>query len=208
LKTIGDLVAGKGLVKGKGMNDLPTRTNKEMPKTEPSELLTQNTYENRGEATSILRTTKQSQSPLPNYLTGQIGRQISQSIINGERTIKLQLKPPELGMVKIEINIQDNVLKLGVITENSMVKDTLLANIHELRETLSDQGIKLDKLNVDISHNFEQSLTDTKENSKDKYGSGQKDGHTDHSAHEALPDEEPVYTKDMLSGDYLLDLIA
>lgn len=203
LKTIGDPAAGKGL-----KERMATRTYKEIPKTGPSELLTQGVYQNRGETTAMLRTTRPAPSPLPNYLIGHIGRQISQSIIRGEEVIKLQLKPPELGMVRLEIDIQGNVLKLGVITENSMVRDLLLANIQELKETLSYQGVKLDKLDVQISYNFEQSLDDMKEDLQDEYGSGQGDGQTDHFADEGVPDEELIDTRGMLSADYLLDLMA
>jgi len=97
---------------------------------------------------------KQNQTPprdvLPAYLVDQLGRQISRSIQKGDRVLKIQLKPPELGVVKVELDLKENVLKLGMITENSAVKELLLANANELKEALVEQGVKLEKIDVQI----------------------------------------------------------
>ncbi|HUT71816.1 MAG TPA: flagellar hook-length control protein FliK [Desulfatiglandales bacterium] len=100
---------------------------------------------------------------LPGYLAEQVGRQIARSLLGGERVVRLQLKPPELGMVKVEMDIKEHVLKIGMITENSSVKELLLSNAHELRDALVEQGIKLERLDVQINYNSNQSLAHSKE---------------------------------------------
>jgi flagellar hook-length control protein FliK len=100
---------------------------------------------------------------LPGYLAEQVGRQIAKSLLGGERVVRLQLKPPELGMVKVEMDIKEHVLKLGMITENSSVKELLLSNAHELRDALVEQGIKLERLDVQINYDSNQSLAHSKE---------------------------------------------
>jgi flagellar hook-length control protein FliK len=100
---------------------------------------------------------------LPAYLIQQVGRQIARSLLGGQRVVRLQLKPPELGMVKVEMDIKEHVLKLGMITENSSVKELLLSNAHELRDTLAQQGVKLERLDVQINYDSGQSLAHSKE---------------------------------------------
>jgi hypothetical protein len=100
---------------------------------------------------------------LPGYLVEQVGRQIARSLLAGKRIVRLQLRPPELGAVKVEMDIKENVLRLGMITENSSVKELLLSNAHELRDALVEQGVKLERLDVQINYDSNQSLAYTKE---------------------------------------------
>jgi len=100
---------------------------------------------------------------LPGYLVEQVGRQIARSLLAGKRIVRLQLRPPELGTVKVEMDMKEGVLRVGMITENSSVKELLLSNAHELRDALVEQGVKLERLDVQINHNSNQSLAHTKE---------------------------------------------
>jgi len=124
----------------------------------------QNTVSNFAETINAVEANdKAFRGSLPAYLVDQIGKQISKSILRGDRIVRLQLKPPDLGRVKIKIDIQDNVLKLGIIAEHSSVKELLLSNIHELRGALVSQGIKLENIDIQINYGFNQSLADSKE---------------------------------------------
>jgi Flagellar hook-length control protein FliK len=100
---------------------------------------------------------------LPAQLVDRVGRQISRSLQRGDRIIRIQLKPPELGTVKVEMDLKEHVLKLGMIIENSSVKELLLANAHELREALVDQGFKLEKMDVQIGNHSNPTFGDLKE---------------------------------------------
>jgi hypothetical protein len=100
---------------------------------------------------------------LPGYLVEQVGRQIARSLLGGKSVVRLQLKPPELGTVKVEMDIKEHVLRLGMITENSSVKELLLSNAHELRDALVEQGVKLERLDVQINYDSNQSLAHSKE---------------------------------------------
>ena len=119
------------------------------------------------EFSEAISTVKQNQKPLagnllPSYLVDQVGKQLARSVLRGERVIRLQLKPPELGTVKVEMDMRGNILKLGMIADNSSVKQLLLSNVHELREALVEQGVKLDRLDVHIDYEFNQSLAYSK----------------------------------------------
>jgi len=100
---------------------------------------------------------------LPGYLVEQVGRQIARSLLGGKRVLRLQLRPPELGTLKVEMDIREDVLRLGMITDNSSVKELLLSKAHELRDALVEQGVKLERLDVQINHNANQFLAHTRE---------------------------------------------
>jgi hypothetical protein len=152
-----------------------------------------------------INTVKQNLEPvrdfLPSYLIDQVGKQISRSILRGEKVIRLQLKPPELGTLRVDMDMKDNILKLGMITENNSAKELLLSNIHELREALLEQGIKLDRLDVQINYNFNQSLANSKEgqNQDRNWMPFMAEGGT----------EDPLSgARNMAASDRLLDLVA
>ena len=116
---------------------------------------------------------KENQKPLvrdflPAYLVDQVGKQVARSVLRGERVIRLQLKPPELGAVKVEMDIKGNILKLWMIAENSSVREVLLTNANELREALAEQGVKLERLDVHINDDSNQSLAHSKEGPRDR----------------------------------------
>ena len=158
-----------------------------------------------------INTGKQSAEPvrsfLPGYLIDQVGRQISRSILRGERVIRLQLKPPELGTLRVEMNIKENILKLGMIAENSSVKELLLSNVHELREALVEQGVKLERLDININSNFGHSLANSKEGLKEGPRWGQDLNEIPFMAGDAM--EDPILdSRNMAAGDRLLDLVV
>ena len=116
---------------------------------------------------NAVQTVKMSQTPVKNVLPAQlidrVGKQISRSLQRGDRIIRIQLKPPELGTVKVAMDLKENVLKLGMIIENSSVKELLLANANELRDALIEQGVKLEKIDVQIGNHSNPTFGDLKE---------------------------------------------
>ena len=144
---------------------------------------------------------------LPAYLTDQVGKQISRSILRGDRIVRLQLKPPELGRVKIKIDIKDNTLKLGIIAEHSSVKELLLSNVHELREALVSQVVKLESVDIQINYGFDQSLADSKEwlNQGQKWNQNSNGGRL---VSKDNPEESQSVPLRMLTENSLLDLVA
>lgn len=144
---------------------------------------------------------------LPTYLVDQVGKQISKSILRGDKILKLRLKPPELGVLRVEMDIQDNTLKLGVIAEKDSVKDLLMSNVFELRESLIEQGVKLERVDIQLSHDFDQSLTDSdgglKEGQRWKHESN-SETFTGKNTEEGLPSE----SSRMKANSHLLDLVA
>ena len=140
-------------------------------------------------------------------LMSQVGKQISRSILRGDRIVRLQLKPPELGTVKIKMDIKDNTLRLAMTAEHHSVKELLLNNIHQLKEALLQQGVKLDKVDVQIDYNFGQSLNGSKEGTN--RGSGaRKDLAEKQINSNAIAQGASAVSMNMTSDTNLLHLVA
>jgi flagellar hook-length control protein FliK len=106
--------------------------------------------------------TKNNFKNLPTYVTHQVGKSLVRAINHGENSLKLQLKPPELGRLVIHIDNTGNTMKVSIMTENHAARDMLTANVNELRTVLSSAGISLESFDVDMNSNFRQSMADAR----------------------------------------------
>lgn len=91
-----------------------------------------------------------------------IGRQVvdrlaSHEIKQGNDQISLKLSPENLGNLQLNMRMDDNRLKLEIVAENRGVRDALLQQADDLKETLARQNIKVDSFNVTTGGNGGQS---------------------------------------------------
>ncbi len=110
---------------------------------------------------------------LPSYVTNQVSMKIANAVKNGDTEFKIQIKPAEMGRLQISLDFTKTGLKVGILAEHTATRDMLLSNSSELRSILADQGIRLDKVQVDVSGNFDQSMADAR---KESNNSGKKQG--------------------------------
>jgi hypothetical protein len=101
---------------------------------------------------------------------GQIHHQVREKLESGDYgvnkgNITLKLHPEELGELKINLRMEDQRLKVEIVTENTSVKEALMQNLDTLKETLSRQNIAMDRFNVstDIRQGFQQGARDERE---------------------------------------------
>ena len=64
--------------------------------------------------------------------------------------IRLRLSPPELGSLRVEIQLREGTLSARLQTETESARHMLLDNLPQLRERLQEQGIKVEQFNVDV----------------------------------------------------------
>lgn len=140
-------------------------------------------------------------------LMSQIGKQISRSLLRGDQIVRLQLNPPELGTVKIKLDIKNNTLKLGMIAEHHSVKELLLNNIHQLKDALLHQGVKLDNVDVQVDYNFGQSLNGSKEGTNRESNTNRGVNETQIDSNTVVQDPS-VIPMTMMQKNNLLDLVA
>ncbi|NOX35000.1 MAG: flagellar hook-length control protein FliK [Deltaproteobacteria bacterium] len=110
---------------------------------------------------NILKT-KPAFKNLPAYVTQQVSKSLVRAVNQGENTLRIQLKPPELGRLMITIDNTGNNIKINIMTENHAAKEILASNVHELRTVLSNSGVNLERFDVDMNSNFRQSMTDAR----------------------------------------------
>jgi flagellar hook-length control protein FliK len=142
----------------------------------PAGIILEPSFENRAENTAGVELKNHSPGnsvALPNYLVDQVGKQITRAITRGDGIIRFQMKPSELGFVKLEIQMADNQISLSVTAENSTVRELMLANIRELKESLVGQGFKLGLLDIQISNDSNPFFS----NSQEHFERGQNPGY-------------------------------
>ncbi|MDP3286101.1 MAG: flagellar hook-length control protein FliK [Desulfobacterales bacterium] len=201
---IADLNEGSGYKK-----EMNPETDRGGLKTKATEILQDAGYPSVRYETfsSILRNRQTDSNFFPEHIVDQLGKQISRSVVKGDRIINLQLNPPELGAVKLSMEIKGNTLQLGMIAESSSVKEVLLANAHELKAALLDQGIKLDSLDIQVEQGFGRSLTNLNEGLEREHQRHQKMNEDLISDNDFQEDILPNL-RSMAGRDYLLDLKA
>ncbi len=76
-------------------------------------------------------------------------RENYESIARGE--ISLEMEPEEFGRLNVKVSARGEEISASVLTDNSPAKQALLRNSDDLRQTLQDQGLTLDKFMVDVN---------------------------------------------------------
>ena len=66
----------------------------------------------------------------------------------GKGNITLRLNPRELGDMQISFRMEDSGLSVDVIARNPVVRETLLQNLEQLKETLSQRNISMERFDV------------------------------------------------------------
>ncbi len=64
--------------------------------------------------------------------------------------IRFQLEPETLGMLQVDISLNENGVVAKIITEHHFVKTLLEQNQNMLRETLSEKGLSVDQFSVNV----------------------------------------------------------
>lgn len=67
---------------------------------------------------------------------------------NGTSQMTLRLDPPHLGKVNMRVQVSDNAVKAIMVAENKEVKAALEGNIDQLKQQLSNSGLKIDEITV------------------------------------------------------------
>lgn len=88
----------------------------------------------------------------------QVGRQVADKLAAhqmkpGNDQIFLKLSPEHLGNLQLNLRMDDQKLRIDVVTEHRNVRDALLQQVDELKETLARQNIKMESFNVTTGNN-------------------------------------------------------
>ncbi len=119
----------------------------------------------------------------------------------GLKKATITLTPPELGKMKIDIEMKDNIVKAVLKAENPLVKETLEANIATLKSSLEAQGLSVDEIIVEID-------AKTQQNAGGELGGGDKGAESRRSTRGLLEDESDIVppAATQATGDAEVDL--
>ncbi len=92
-------------------------------------------------------------------LIEQIARNVRVTISSELTSMEMQLNPENLGKIYLNITEKEGAVRAQIAAQNQNVKEALETQVAELRQSLNQQGIKVDAIEVTIaSHEFEQNL--------------------------------------------------
>lgn len=97
-----------------------------------------------------------------NILTQVREKLVSQEPSGNVSKITLKLNPHELGELQINVRLEDQKMRVDITAQNPVVKEALLQNIDQLRDSLQRQNISMERFHVSTgdsqSHSFNQSF--------------------------------------------------
>ncbi|MCB9501927.1 MAG: flagellar hook-length control protein FliK [Deferribacteres bacterium] len=133
---------------------------------EPETLLKENLASDKTSARTQNAHPFKTAAPTKSAMSSQIERvqsfanirsQIAPAIRNGESEIHIQLKPENLGSIRLMMTLKDGLLNANFLVESTEVKSLLEKNLDSLRETLAERGIKAEHVEVQAQQQIVQS---------------------------------------------------
>jgi len=104
--------------------------------------------------------------------TSKLASRIQNAFVNGGEEIEFNLKPKNLGVLKISLTLKQGLGQVKIITENSFVTNALQQNESLLQKLFNDQGINLDftahngNQNSGSKNNFDHNGENSKDNKR------------------------------------------
>jgi flagellar hook-length control protein FliK len=82
----------------------------------------------------------------------QLARKLTALGNRGAEEIRIQLEPEHLGRVRIALERGEGGMNARIAVENDAVRQIVDSNLAGLKQSLEDQGIKLQNLDVSVEH--------------------------------------------------------
>lgn len=130
-----------------------------------------------------------------------------------ETTVEMQLNPAHLGKLYLQMTEKNGQITAQFSAQNESVRQMLESQIPMLKESLQQQGIKVEAVEVTIaSHEFEQNLEDKQQGTQEEAKQSSKKQRRFLSADQMedsagfLTEEETLTTKMMLENGNRMDV--
>ena len=103
----------------------------------------------------------------------QVVTQIKVMVSEDTSEMTMQLNPESLGKVNLSVVTKQGHITAQFVTENEVARQALESQVQQLRETLGQQGLKVDKVEVSVSDfNFNQGNETNAEEQKEQQRKG------------------------------------
>lgn len=92
-------------------------------------------------------------------IINQVVEQIKVQVNADTSSMEMQLNPETFGKLQLHVALKDGVITAQMAVENENVRQALEAQVVQLRETMNNQGLKVEAVEVTIaSHEFDRNL--------------------------------------------------
>lgn len=147
---------------------------------------------------------KQLDQLLKQEIVQQVVNRISINVTGNNSEMTMQLRPEHLGKLVLNIVSNDGVLTAKFMTENQVVKEAIEANLYQLKETLEQQGINVDDIEVSVADN---NFFDQREGNQQAFEQGRQNRRVNHGGMTEL--QEEVTEEEVIStGEHSVDYSA
>lgn len=137
-------------------------------------------------------------------IINQITEQIRVHVKEDTTEMELQLHPASLGNVKVQLTSTGGVLTAVFTTENEAVKAALEAQLVQLKENFTEQGLKVESVEVNVSaQGFERSL-DQQEQEQKRFEDGRSKNGNRRIRLNGLEDSEEFLSEEMSADDRIV----
>lgn len=161
--------------------------------------------------------TEQLQTTDTQEIMNQILEYMKIQVKPGMDQIEMQLHPASLGTVNIQISAKEGVITAQFTTQNETVKAAIESQMTELKDSLKEQGIKVEAVEVSVeSQSFNSQLWQGKGNQESEYGNQQKNSRRmklnldelSETEEDELTEEEKITTDMMRKNGNTVDYSA
>jgi hypothetical protein len=81
-------------------------------------------------------------------LMDQVSRQIVRRVGEGGGSVRLRLEPPELGRLRLEVQVNQDVVRAQAVVESAKARAMLVEHLPLLKQVLAGQGMHLERFDV------------------------------------------------------------
>ena len=89
----------------------------------------------------------------------QVTEKLEVSLFDNKSEMVIKLKPADLGKITVKISIENGVMNAKFLADSIKVKETLESNLNNLKESLKEQGLNVQDLNVSVDSGRSQNQT-------------------------------------------------
>lgn len=105
----------------------------------------------------------------------QLVEQIRVAVNEESTSFEMQLNPEHLGKINLQVVAKDGVVTAQIATENAAVKEAIESQLVMLKESLINQGVQVEAVEVTIaSHGFERNLDEQQKQNEEGQGNQKK----------------------------------
>ncbi|MFH1982236.1 MAG: flagellar hook-length control protein FliK [Pseudomonadota bacterium] len=90
---------------------------------------------------------------VPTEVMQQIADKAAFMVKNGQESVRIQLNPESLGHINLKVSMEEGQVMIRMRVENPMTRDLLEHHIGQLRANLGQQGLTIDRLDLDLFSN-------------------------------------------------------